>query len=513
MDENKYPLYYGIGADNSEFLKAFEEMHRIMETTANLTDTKAKQMAKALMEVEKKTGAAKEAFAKLSSSGEADSAKYAKAVNLISQAEEALASKQERMRITYEKQLLLLQSLEDSYANMQKQLEGMTGSDPEQHNLALEKLANLKAEIETTKASVAAAGKGYDVFAQQATEAIEQARQAQEQYKLTVAGAVDQEKTLLNQKKDSMTDIVVEYKNIESAGVKSFDENIQYTEEQIAAHEREREEMERLRAEYEEQRKAQEALSNTAEQRVESESALDRIQKLSSKELVSTYVGQVAAVRALEQAVRDGDTARTDELNDEKALLQTLKETMVQKVKGITLMRELTNLLYQENSATKENTAYKQALKDTINALGNEYEEANAQKKQLLKEGAGLSAVMSGIQGMMGVFTAAQGVMGLFAKSEEDLAKTQTTLQSVMAVTIGLQQVYNLVNKESEFRITVVSAATKLWTKAQQGLAVAFNMSATAAKALTATLTLGLSVIIPIIITQISKFISKQKEA
>ena len=513
MDENKYPLYYGIGADNSEFLKAFEEMHRIMETTANLTDTKAKQMAKALMEVEKKTDAAKEAFAKLSSSGEADSAKYAKAVNLISQAEEALASKQERMRITYEKQLLLLQSLEDSYANMQKQLEGMTGSDPEQHNLALEKLANLKAEIETTKASVAAAGKGYDVFAQQATEAIEQARQAQEQYKLTVADAADQEKTLLDQKKDSMTDIVVEYNNIESAGVKSFDENIQYTEEQIAAHEREREEMERLRAEYEEQRKAQEALSNTAEQRVESESALARIQKLSSKELVSTYVGQVAAVRALEQAVRDGDTARTDELNDEKALLQTLKETMVQKVKGITLMRELTNLLYQENSATKENTAYKQALKDTINALGNEYEEANAQKKQLLKEGAGLSAVMSGIQGMMGVFTAAQGVMGLFAKSEEDLAKTQTTLQSVMAVTIGLQQVYNLVNKESEFRITVVSAATKLWTKAQQGLAVAFNMSATAAKALTATLTLGLSVIIPIIITQISKFISKQKEA
>lgn len=65
MAENQYPLYYGIGADNSEFLKAFEEMHRVLNKTARLTDTQANQMAKSLMRVEDQSRSTTKAFTRL----------------------------------------------------------------------------------------------------------------------------------------------------------------------------------------------------------------------------------------------------------------------------------------------------------------------------------------------------------------------------------------------------------------------------------------------------------------
>ncbi len=43
--------------------------------------------------------------------------------------------------------------------------------------------------------------------------------------------------------------------------------------------------------------------------------------------------------------------------------------------------------------------------------------------------------------------------MGVFASESENLAKIQTRVQSVMAVTMGLQRVMNTLNKDSAFRL------------------------------------------------------------
>lgn len=50
----------------------------------------------------------------------------------------------------------------------------------------------------------------------------------------------------------------------------------------------------------------------------------------------------------------------------------------------------------------------------------------------------------------------ATGIMGAFASENENLVKIQTRVQSVLAITMGLQQVMNALNKDSAFRLVTV---------------------------------------------------------
>ena len=86
-------------------------------------------------------------------------------------------------------------------------------------------------------------------------------------------------------------------------------------------------------------------------------------------------------------------------------------------------------------------------------------------------------------------------------------------VQSLMAITIGLQQVAKTLNKDSYTQLVLVRKAKELLTVAETKFATALGISNVAAKALMATLTLGLSVAITAAIALISKFISKNREA
>ena len=81
-----------------------------------------------------------------------------------------------------------------------------------------------------------------------------------------------------------------------------------------------------------------------------------------------------------------------------------------------------------------------------------------------------------------------------------------------MSITIGLQQVANTINKDSAFMLTTVAKAKELLAAATNKLTIALGGSTIAAKALMATLTLGLSVAITVIIAALSKLQSKQRK-
>lgn len=77
--------------------------------------------------------------------------------------------------------------------------------------------------------------------------------------------------------------------------------------------------------------------------------------------------------------------------------------------------------------------------------------------------------------------------------SQEEQAKIQTKFQSLMAITIGLQQVQNLLTETSTFRIQTVTKAKQLWTTAnRKPRFCSLKMSTASARALTGALTLGL---------------------
>ena len=83
---------------------------------------------------------------------------------------------------------------------------------------------------------------------------------------------------------------------------------------------------------------------------------------------------------------------------------------------------------------------------------------------------------MSDVSGLAGLFTTATGALSLFASENENLARIQTRVQSVMAITMGLQQVFNTLNKDSAFRLVTVVKMKNLLTAANTRLAVALGI-------------------------------------
>lgn len=81
--------------------------------------------------------------------------------------------------------------------------------------------------------------------------------------------------------------------------------------------------------------------------------------------------------------------------------------------------------------------------------------DAQNQAKLLSHDNAGLQGVISAVSGVAGAFSVAQGAMGLFAGENEELQKIMVKVQSIMAITMGLQQVANVLNKDSAASLTI----------------------------------------------------------
>lgn len=158
---------------------------------------------------------------------------------------------------------------------------------------------------------------------------------------------------------------------------------------------------------------------------------------------------------------------------------------------------------------TEEYKRMQQEAGRLTNALG----DAAAQARILSHDNGKQQGFISGISGVTGAVTAAQGAMSLFIGENENLQKAMLKVQSLMSITMGLQQVYNTINKDSAFMLVIVAKAKDALTAANARLAAALGISTAAAQALMATLTLGLSAAITAIIVLISKFSSESAKA
>lgn len=236
-----------------------------------------------------------------------------------------------------------------------------------------------------------------------------------------------------------------------------------------------------------------------------------------------------ADVRALEKAWKNAapgnaKSAALDELNaakkaleEDKAALQGLQtEQDKTKESGKRLSMQLRQL--QDNMARlrlegKQNTEEYRQMAQQAALLSDTIADLNTQTKILSNDDANLQGFMSGVSGLAGMFTTATGALSLFASENENLAKIQTRVQSVMAITMGLQQVFNTLNKDSAFRLVTVVKMKNLLTAANTRLATSLGISTAAAQALMATLTLGLSVVITGLIVAWDKYSDAQEKA
>lgn len=236
-----------------------------------------------------------------------------------------------------------------------------------------------------------------------------------------------------------------------------------------------------------------------------------------------------ADVKSLEKAWQNAAPGKTkvaalDELNAAKRALEEDKNLLAQyqgeqeKTKVTTKrlsmqLRELQDNMARMRLNGQQNTEEYRKMAAEAATLSDTLADLNTQTRILSNDDANLQGFMSGVSGLAGVFTTATGALSLFASENEDLARIQTRVQSVMAITMGLQQVFNTLNKDSAFRLVTVVKMKNLLTAANTRLAVSLGISTAAAQALMATLTLGLSVVITGLIIAWDKYTDAQEKA
>lgn len=241
-------------------------------------------------------------------------------------------------------------------------------------------------------------------------------------------------------------------------------------------------------------------------------------------------IGQIESdIKSLEKAYRGAapgkaKVAALDELNAAKraleeekgalAGLQAEQEKVREGGKRLSLqLRELQDNMARLRLEGKQDTEEYRKMAQQAALLSDTLADLNTQTKILSHDDANLQGFMSGVSGLAGLFTTATGALSLFASENENLARIQTRVQSVMAITMGLQQVFNTLNKDSAFRLVTVVKMKNLLTAANTRLAVALGISTGAAQALMATLTLGLSAVITGLIVLWDRYSDAQEKA
>lgn len=178
-------------------------------------------------------------------------------------------------------------------------------------------------------------------------------------------------------------------------------------------------------------------------------------------------------------------------LEEEKAALAEL-EGQTKKTGGAqqaleTRIRMLRDEMAELQLQGKQNSDRYRELAREAGRLTDAYKDSSTQARVLANDYQGLQATISGVSGLTGAFSAAQGVMGLFADENDNLIKIQTRIQSLMGITIGLQETANMLNKDSAFRVVAVARAKQLWSKAVTYLNTQLKLNIGLSKAMVAS--------------------------
>lgn len=155
----------------------------------------------------------------------------------------------------------------------------------------------------------------------------------------------------------------------------------------------------------------------------------------------------------------DGKTAISDE---GKMIDQTAQshETLRQKIKM--LKEQMADMI--ANGVDESSEAYKK-LSAELGRLTDIQGDIAQQGKILANDEQQIAGLVQGLGGLSGAFSATQGAVALFGDENEDLQKIMLKVQSLMAITMGLQQVQQTLNKDSAFQLVTLNGLREWWNK------------------------------------------------
>lgn len=130
-----------------------------------------------------------------------------------------------------------------------------------------------------------------------------------------------------------------------------------------------------------------------------------------------------------------------------------------------TKIRELKLELVEMEAAGQRNTDKYKEIQEEVGRLTDAWSDATAQATILAHDQRGMQGIIVGLSGVSGAMSAAQGAVGLFAGENENLQKIMLKVQSLMAITMGLQQLQAALDKDSAFRLVTLNGLKQLWNK------------------------------------------------
>lgn len=128
-------------------------------------------------------------------------------------------------------------------------------------------------------------------------------------------------------------------------------------------------------------------------------------------------------------------------------------------------IRELREEMALSREQFGDQTAKYREMAAELGRLQDIQGDIQTQGKILSNDEAQFQGIISGLNGVVGGFTAAQGAVALFAGENENLQKIMLKVQSLMSITMGLQQVSQALNKDSAFRLATINGLKEWWNK------------------------------------------------
>ena len=194
-------------------------------------------------------------------------------------------------------------------------------------------------------------------------------------------------------------------------------------------------------------------LADLKEEQKNTEAAIASASKngLSTDALKASYEEVTKKIKETELRIGEYEQSIRKANDTHRSLKQELKDVSAQ--------------MAQMRSDGQENTQVYDELKRHAGELRDTLDDVNRQIRVMANDESQFQGVITGLSGLSGGFSAATGALSLFSSENENLQKIMTKLQSVMAIAIGMQQVAQVLNKDSAFRQVTVNGLKEWWNR------------------------------------------------
>ena len=175
-----------------------------------------------------------------------------------------------------------------------------------------------------------------------------------------------------------------------------------------------------------------------------------------------------AEIRLRKKLVEEAGKASDALVAEERAMRQNEEAARKNEATHTSLrtqLRQCREALVEMEMAGQRGTKEYAEMQAEAARLTDAMADAQAQANILAHDQAGMQGLISGLSGVSGAFSAAQGAVALFAGENEDLQKIMLKVQSLMSITVGLQQVQQTLNKDSAFTLVTLNGIKQWWNK------------------------------------------------